>query len=206
MVIKKYVIGAFSVNCYLLADEVSKTCAIIDAGDVCKELETEIAQNGYDVKYLIFTHGHFDHIGGAYHYAKKYGAKVLVHSSDAACLSDERANFTYPAPYDFVPYQADVLLEDGDIIEIGNIKLEVIHTPGHTRGGVTLYADGVAFSGDTLFYRSIGRTDFAGGSFDELSLSVKRLYTLPQNTVVYPGHGCHTTISDEMIKNPYVRL
>ena len=206
MVIKKYEVGAFLVNCYLLADESSKTCAIIDAGDVCRELEEEITLNGYNVKYLIFTHGHFDHIGGAHHYAKRYGAKVLVHSLDAVCLRDERANFTYPAPYKFEPCVVDGLLSDGDIIEVGNIKLEVIHTPGHTVGGVTLYTDGVAFSGDTLFYRSVGRTDFAGGSFDELSLSVKRLYTLPKKTVVYPGHGCHTFICDEIIKNPYVRL
>ena len=110
------------------------------------------------------------------------------------------------SPYAFVPTEPDVLLKDGDVIEIGSISLKVIHTPGHTLGGVTLYADGVAFSGDTLFYRSVGRTDFDGGDFAKLSSSVKRLYTLPSDTVVYPGHGCSTVISDEMTKNPYVRL
>lgn len=204
MSVKKYVTGDFQVNCYLVTDDSSKQCAIIDAGGICPQMENEIEANGLTVKYLIFTHGHFDHIGAAHYYAEKYGAKVLIHRDDAVCLTDERANFTYPAPYRFVPVKPDVLLSDGDEIEIGGLALKVIHTPGHTPGGISLYTDGSLFSGDTLFYRSVGRTDFPGGDFKELKKSVQKLFDLPDSTVVLPGHGCQTLLADEKYENPYV--
>ena len=207
MEIKTYIVEDFQVNCYLVADEKMRECVIIDAGGVSHELDEYINTKGYAVKYLIFTHGHFDHIGGAGYYRNKYpNAKILIHSADSACLTDERANFTYPAPYHFVPVKPDVLLKDKDVISFGNVKLKTIHTPGHTLGGISLYSDGVLFSGDTLFYRSVGRTDFYGGDFKTLKRSVMRLYELPDNTVVYAGHGCTTTLAEEKFENPYVRV
>ena len=207
MEIKTYIVGDFQVNCYLAADEKKRECVIIDAGGVSHELDEYINAKGYAVKYLIFTHGHFDHIGGVEYYHGKYpNAKILIHSEDASCLTDERANFTYPAPYRFVPVKPDVLLKDGDVISFGDVKLKTIHTPGHTFGGISLYSDGVLFSGDTLFYRSVGRTDFYGGDFKTLKKSVMKLYELPDNTVVYTGHGCTTTLAEEKFENPYVRV
>ena len=207
MEIKTYIVGDFQVNCYLVADKTSLQCAVIDAGGVSHELDGYIDSNNYTVKYIIFTHGHFDHIGGAEYYHKKYPkAKILIHSADSDCLTDETANFTYPAPYKFVPVKPDVLLKDGDVIRFGSVSLRVIHTPGHTPGGISLYSDGVLFSGDTLFFRSVGRTDFPGGSFETLKQSVRKLYKLPDNTVVYTGHGCRTSLSEEKFENPYVRV
>lgn len=206
MIIKKFPIGLYETNCYVLTDEETGCCAIIDPADISISLENYINTNKFDVKYMIFTHGHFDHIGGGFHYSEKYNAEVLIHTDDAICLTDERANFIYPAPYEFVPVKPTTLLQDGDIITIGQTKLNVIHTPGHTIGSISLYFDGNLFSGDTLFYRSIGRTDFPGGSFSALEQSILKLYNLPDNTIVYPGHGDTSVIADEKKSNPFVRL
>lgn len=206
MFINTFTVGMFQTNCYVIADEKTGYCAIIDPGEVSEEVDNCIEDNHYTVKYIIFTHGHFDHIGGLYHYFVKYSPEVLIHKADSASLTDEHANFTYPAPYKFMPVKPTVLLDDGDIIELGGSKIEVIHTPGHTPGGISLYSDGVLFSGDTLFYRSVGRTDFNGGSYSELEKSILKLYKLPDSTEVYPGHGIKTNLSEEKFENPFVRL
>lgn len=206
MTVKKYTVGMYQTNCYLVFDEKTKECAIIDCGDVEPKLDEYIESTSLSVKYIIFTHGHFDHIGGLSHYFDKYKPVVAIHPFDADCLTDEKANFTYPAPYNFIPVKPTALLRDGDKIKIGNLVFDVIHTPGHTKGGICLYTDGCLFSGDTLFYRSVGRTDFSGGSFKEIKESVLNLFRLPDNTRVYPGHGCGTTISEEKFENPFVRV
>lgn len=207
MEIKTFQIGMFEVNCYLVADEVSKICAVIDPGGVSDELDDYIKSQQLNVKYIIFTHGHFDHIAGAKHYRDKFpNAVIYIHPEDSLCLTDERANFTYPAPYEFVPVKPNAFMYDGDVLSLGNLNFTVLHTPGHTKGCVSLYSDGVLFSGDTLFYRSVGRTDFPGGSFETLKESVIKLYGLPDNTTVYPGHGQSTRLGEEKFENPFVRL
>ena len=206
MLVKKYTAGMYRTNCYLVIDENTKECAIIDCTDVVPGMDEYIESNKLSVKYIIFTHGHFDHIGGLSYYFDKYKPAVAIHSFDANCLTDEKANFTYPAPYKFIPVKPTTLLSDGDKIKIGGITLNVIHTPGHTKGGICLYEDGCLFSGDTLFYRSVGRTDFPGGSFEEIKKSVLKLFELPDNTKVYPGHGEETTIAEEKFENPFVRV
>ena len=205
MIIECFTIGLYQTNSYVITDENTKLSAIIDPAGVSKEMEEYIESNRLIVKYVIFTHGHFDHIAGAYNYSQKYKPEILINADDSACLTDETANFTYPAYYNFVTVKPTTLLIDNDEISLGNSKIRVIHTPGHTTGGICLYSDGVLISGDTLFYRSIGRTDFKGGNFSTLKDSILKLYKLPDNTIVYPGHGCSTILGEEKVKNPFVR-
>lgn len=207
MIIKRYVLGMYQTNCYLMADENSKQCAIIDAGDISPLLEKDIDEGKYDVKYFMFTHGHFDHIGGLEYYISKYNkAKILMHKNDVDAIL---------AGYDV--FSANIidkektvnhisLYNDGDLFELGESNITIIHTPGHTKGGVCIYTEGILFSGDTLFEGSIGRTDFVDGDFDELKKSILELYKLPDDTIVYPGHGNVTYLGDEKIANPFVRL
>ena len=157
------------------------------------------------VKYIVFTHGHFDHTDGVNYYLGRFGCDILIHSADAEALLDVNSKYSlgYSARSESV--QPTKLLSDGDVVKFGECKFKVIHTPGHTLGGVCLYNDGVLISGDTLFFRSVGRTDFWGGDFATLKESILKLYHLPEETVVYPGHGDNTTIGDEKYKNPFVR-
>ena len=205
MIIECFTIGLYQTNSYVITDENTKLSAIIDPAGVSEEMEEYIESNGLCVKYIIFTHGHFDHIAGSHHYSEKYNPDILIHADDSVCLTDETANFTYPAYYDFKPVKPSTLLHDGDAISLGDSEIQVIHTPGHTPGGICLVCGDILVSGDSLFYRSIGRTDFKGGSFSVLRNSIQKLYKLPANTMVYPGHGCSTTIDEEKTQNPFVR-
>ena len=208
MIISRYILGMYETNCYLLVDEKTKECAIIDPGYVCDELDKEIDYNNYCVKYIIFTHGHFDHIGGLEHYKSKYEkSTVLMHKNDveSILLGYDVFNVAMKNKENIV--KSITLHTDGDVFKLGDSELKVFHTPGHTKGGVCLYSDGILFSGDTLFKYSIGRTDFIDGDFNELKKSIMKLYeVLPDNTVVYPGHGACTTIAEEKVGNPFVRL
>lgn len=207
MIIKRYTLGMCQTNCYLLFDETTKECAIIDPGCASKELDNEIEVNNLVVKHIIFTHGHFDHIGGLEHYLFKFkNAVVSMHKCDADAVLEEYDVFYIDIENKDETVKLLSLHKGGDVFSVGEINIQVIHTPGHTNGGVCLYTDGVLFSGDTLFQRSIGRTDFVFGDFSVLEKSIKKLYELPDDTVVYPGHGDCTTISDEKIGNPFVRV
>jgi len=207
MIIKRFPIGDYLTNCYVIYDESTKYAMIIDTAFQDFKIENYIISNNLDVKYIAFTHGHFDHIEGLkYYHDKFHNALILIHSFDAECLTDETKNFTYPAPYNFIPVKADKLLNDKDVFKLGNIEFKVIHTPGHTKGSICLYTEGHLISGDTLFKQSIGRTDFNGGSFEQITESILKLYKLPDNTIVYPGHGFKTSIGVEKFENPFVRV
>lgn len=207
MKFKRYPIGEYLTNCYVVSDEETNDAAIIDPGDVKKSIEEYISDNKLNVKYIIFTHGHFDHIKGVYYYSCKYpDALIAIHLSDAESLVDEHCNFEYPAPYDFIPVKPNIILKDGDIINVGKIELKIIHTPGHTEGGICLYSENILFSGDTLFKKTIGRTDLPGGNSQKIIDSVKKLYKLPDDTTVYPGHGFRTNIGYEKNNNLFVRV
>ncbi len=207
MIIKKYVLGMCQTNCYLIVDENSKECAIIDVGDVSPQLEEDIATGNYSVKYIIFTHGHFDHIGGLEYYMLKYDkSTVLMHKNDVDAIACGYDVFYANMNEKEKTVNNITLHNDGDIFTLGDTKLSIIYTPGHTKGGVCIYTEGTLFSGDTLFERSIGRTDFVDGDFNELEKSIFELYELPDDTKVYPGHGGITYIGDEKISNPFVRL
>lgn len=205
MIIKKFCVGELGTNCYFVADETTKESVLIDTGDVSPVLDSYIKEHSFSVKCIVFTHGHFDHLDGVNYYLDKFSCDVLIHSADSDALTDVNSVFSLGYSARTVPVKPNGFLSDGDVIKIGGSEFKVIHTPGHTPGGICLYSDGALISGDTLFYRSIGRTDFWGGNFETLQNSILKLYKLPDNTVVYPGHGENTTIGDEKHKNPFVR-
>jgi hydroxyacylglutathione hydrolase len=192
MKVKSFPVGWLSTNCYVVSCEETKEAAVIDPG-MESEKETEqileyIKQNGFKIKYIINTHGHPDHVIGNEAIKEATGAPILIHQSTIEKLN------------------ADRKLHEGDVLHVGNVKLVVLHTPGHTPDGISLLADNAVFTGDTLFAGSVGRTDFLGGSYADLMQSIKtKLMCLPDSFTVYCGHGPATTIGDEKMYNPFLQ-
>lgn len=190
-------------NCYFL--ETEKTAIVIDPGYKRDSILTFLNDNEDKERLILLTHGHFDHIGGADYLRKKTGVKIGIGALDVPALSDDVLNCAVNFKRKLEPFTADFEYLDGDVIKVGDIELKVISTPGHTVGGVSFLCGNNLFSGDTLFKTSVGRTDFEGGSFEELEKSIKKLYTLPDETVIYAGHGESSTIGFEKKYNPFVR-
>ena len=200
--IKRFVVGGLETNCYIFADMHKKETALIDPGSDGRSIRHEIEKLGLRIKCIINTHGHGDHISSN----GKFKAPIYIHRLDADFLENSELNFSAAFGLAIKSPPASRLLEDGDIIEIGNFKLKVIHTPGHTPGGISLLGDGIVFTGDTLFKGGVGRTDFSYGSEEQLINSIKyRLFTLGKDTIVYPGHGPSTTIGNEKRENTFVK-
>lgn len=208
MILKRWILGELASNAYLLGDEVNKVALVIDPGGDPWEIIDFLNRNALDLKYILNTHGHADHIAGNAILKKAYeNAKILVHEEDAPMLTSPALNLSIWLGSVISSPKADICLNNGDLIELGNLKIEVIHTPGHTPGSVCFYIkdEGVLFSGDTLFCRSVGRTDFPGSSWEALISSIRnKLFRLPKLTKVYPGHGEETTIEEEMYGNPFL--
>lgn len=196
MIIKQFTAGQLENNIYLLLDEHSKKGVLIDATEMLPEI-TE-ASKGYDIEYILLTHGHFDHIMGLNELKKALNAIAVINKNDLI-VSDNINEFTrlFNLP-DSVPPTYEKFVNDGDLLSVGNLKIKVITTPGHTEGGVCYLIDDKLFSGDTLFRGSVGRTDLFGGDFRKLENSVKnKLFKLDGKIEVYPGHGPKTTIEHE---------
>jgi glyoxylase-like metal-dependent hydrolase (beta-lactamase superfamily II) len=179
---------------------------IIDPGDEAREILKSVEDLGLDIKVIVLTHGHLDHIGALKEVAEATGAEVAIHRSDAEPLQGQYhslgAMFGLAYP---VPSPPERLLEEGDTLDIGELRFSVLYTPGHTLGGICLLGEGVVFTGDTLFNSGIGRTDLPGGSYTELMNSIHdKLLALPDDTVVYPGHGPGSTIGAERRANPFL--
>ncbi len=203
MIIKQFITGQLENNIYLLIDETSKKAVLIDASSNIPEIRE--AANGYDVEYILLTHGHFDHVMGVNSLKKELNARAVICKDDLV-ISDNINEFTslFRLP-DSKPPVYDNYIKDGDIIHVGNMEIKVITTPGHTEGGVCYLVDGNLFSGDTLFRESVGRTDLFGGNFEKLSDSIKnKLFKLDDKTKVYPGHGGMTTIGHEKKYNEII--
>ena len=210
MIVKQCEVGNFAIFSYLVGDEESQEGLFIDPADDTTRLLAEAKSLGLNkIKYVINTHAHVDHIMGNAEMAKKTGAKIIIHEEDATALVQtpsyllEMFNAKTSPP-------GDILVKEGDVIQVGHLSLKVIHTPGHSAGGMSLYLDGSVFTGDTLFVGSVGRTDFPGSSWDALEASIrKKLYVLPGETVVFPGHNygvtSTSTIQYEKRHNPFVR-
>ena len=203
MQIKSFMVGHLGTNCYLVYDEESKEAMLIDPGAFSGDIESEIEENELSLKYIVLTHGHFDHVLGVDKYLDKYpNAEYIASEADVYLL--EKAK---PKRY----------LKDGDVINLGELSFKVIETPGHTKGGLSYYIPydvslggepftGIVFTGDTLFNTSIGRTDMDGGNFSQLIGSIKNeLFALPDETLVLPGHMDPTTIGHEKSNNPFVK-
>ncbi len=206
MIVKCIPVGPMQANCYVVWGEETKEAAVIDPGGEAGKILNYLQDQGLTLRYIIDTHGHIDHIAGNDQLREATGAEVLIHELDAAMLADTRNNLSAFLGLETKFKPADRLLTEGDTIEIGRVKLEVVHTPGHTRGGISLITEGAVFTGDTLFNESIGRTDFPGGDFTAIINSIKtKLLSLPDETKVYPGHMGPSTIAYERKHNPFLR-
>jgi len=207
LIIKSLAVGPIQANCFIVGCETTLAGAVIDPGDDADRILAVVKKANLRIEHIINTHGHFDHVGGNRRLKDATGAALMIHSLDAPMLAqlDRMAGaFGLNAENSPAP---DRILEDGDTIEVGDLRLDVLHTPGHTPGGISLHADGCVFVGDTLFQGSIGRTDFPGGNFDTLIASIRRkLFALDDQTTVYTGHGPETTIGAEKRYNPFARI
>lgn len=199
-------VGHLGTNCYVLYCQQTLKAAVIDPGGSPDAIMAEIHKADLKVEYIINTHGHTDHIAANDAVWQATGAKILIHHEDAVMLTSAQHNLSRFIGGDMVCRQADQLLSHNDTIMIGNITVKVLHTPGHTAGGVCLLADNVLIAGDTLFAESIGRTDFPGGSHGQLIKSIKeQLLVLEDDVEVLPGHGPATTIGWERKHNPFIQ-
>lgn len=206
MIIEKLAVGPFDTNCYIVGSESTKEGMIIDPGDKAKEILKKVEDLRLDIKLIALTHGHLDHIGALKKVKEATGVEVAVHADDAKSVGGKQPLSIMLGLFYPTPPSPDRVLKDGDSIEVGDLHFAVLHTPGHTPGGICLLGEGVVFSGDTLFNCGVGRTDLPGGNYDKLMGSIQtKLMTLPDDTIVYPGHGPDTTIGAERKGNPYLQ-
>lgn len=206
MIIQKLEVGPIMANCFILGCEHTKEAIIVDPGDDADRILMALAKAELKAKYLVNTHGHFDHVGANKRMKEVTGALICIHPGDEPMLTElSRSAAMFGLSAENSP-PADLLLNDGDEVEFGEITLKIIHTPGHSPGGICLYTEGHLFAGDTLFAGSIGRTDLPGGDYDTLIASIKtKLLGLPDDTMVYTGHGPETSIANEKRMNPFLR-
>jgi len=199
--LKKFVMGPLCTNCYLVWEKNTLKGMIIDPGGYDREIVEFIKDNGINVEYILNTHGHADHIGGN----AAFGFPVMIHELDKECLRNPAKNLSFLAGGNVKPTRAERLLADGDMVDLGGLELEIIHTPGHTPGSVSVRCGDVIFTGDALFFEGIGRTDIPGGDHETLLRSIReKLMVLPESVKVFPGHGQETTIGHEKRNNPFL--
>ena len=206
MIIEKLEVGMIAANCYIVADENKKEGMIIDPDEEPDTVVNRIEELDLNIKYIVLTHGHPDHIGGVKGVKDAVGGEILIHENEAGTLesSGRRGGFGFPMG-ETAP--ADRTLKGGEILDIGELSFTVLHTPGHSQGGICLFGEGVVFSGDTLFNFGIGRYDFPGSSGRQLMDSIHtKLMVLPDSTIVHPGHGPSTTIGAERQGNPFLNM
>jgi hydroxyacylglutathione hydrolase len=205
LIIEELVVGPLMANCFIFGCEKTREAVVIDPGGDADRILMTLAKMKLKVKYIINTHGHFDHVSGNGQMKEATNVDILIHPLDAPMLGMLSSNAAiFGISVDNSP-SCDRTIEEGDVVSFGKLSLEVIHTPGHTPGGISLYADGIVFVGDTLFAGSIGRTDFPGGDFDTLISSIqKKLFVLDDTVRVFSGHGPETTIGRERRHNPFV--
>jgi len=198
MLIETFTVGMLSTNCYVVNNPQTKEAIIIDPGldfpVEAQQVFEYIAKEKLKVKLILNTHGHQDHISGDAILQEKYNVPIYIHKFDASSLGELEKN-KFPAP---------VLLEDGSLINFGEESLQVMLTPGHTPGSICLIGEKLVFTGDTLFAGGIGRTDFPGGSIDDIRVSLQKLVHLPDYFLVYPGHGPSSIIIEEKRSNPFL--
>jgi len=201
MILQKYVVGPLENNCFIIADEISKEAFVVDPADEPDRILDFIGENQLKVKYIICTHAHFDHVGALVDIKEATAALVVLHKDELFLyrnVNKQAAMWGFSA--ESLP-EPDMLVSEGDVLELGAIRFEIFHAPGHSPGGICLYGGGILVTGDTLFAGSVGRTDLPGGDVELLKKSFRRLIALPEEVRVLPGHGPETTIRKEKIDN-----
>lgn len=205
MLIKRIVEPNFEENVYILADDKTKKCAVIDPGGAKDSILDFIKQNDLDLEYIILTHGHGDHIGAAKKIKQETNVKIVAHSHEQELLLDKNKNLSYMMHCGAQELDADIYVNDKDKLELGQLKLTFLHTPGHTKGSMCIRVENEMFTGDTLFAGSIGRTDFYSGDYKQMEKSLTKLSKYEDNINIYPGHGPKSTLGNEKRTNPYMR-
>ena len=206
MKIIKLEVGQLGANCYIVYCEKTLQGMVVDPGGDGDKILSILRREKITVTAIVNTHGHADHIGGNDEVKVGTGAPILIHEEDGKMLGSAQGNLSMYIGRNLICQAADRLLKDGDTITVGEMQFKILHTPGHTLGGICIYGNDIVFSGDTLFEQSIGRTDFPGGSHPELLSSIKnKLFVLADDTVVLPGHGGNTTIGVERQTNPFIQ-
>lgn len=202
--IQKFNVTNLFTNCYLLTDNITGDMAVVDPGEFSQRLIECIDNNNGKLKYVLLTHGHYDHIGFAKEIATKYNAKIICHKNTNKFLSDNHLNHSmyHVEIPDIVPFNADVLLDDGDVIKLGESNIKFIETPGHTDGCGCFIFDNCMITGDTIFCNSFGRTDLPTGSISKMLKTFKKLKGIKEDYIIYPGHGKTTTLAYEQENNP----
>lgn len=205
MLIHKLIVGDLQTNCYILAAE-GREAVVIDPGGDARRILDVINKNNFEVKYIINTHGHPDHTAADRSLTRATGVAVLIHSEDISLLTDQRLAFSFsPGELDFASLPREEL-SDGQILKLADLKIRIIHTPGHSRGSVSVLVEDCLFTGDLLFKGSVGRTDLPGGSLEMLIKSLReKVVNLPETTRILPGHGPETTLAEEKRNNPFLQ-
>ena len=204
MQIETVIVGQLDTNCYVVFDEASREAIIIDPGDEPDKISAYVETKNLRPTHIIFTHAHYDHVCAVRELKDSYQAKIAMHEAEAQTYEETKKrcmSWGYDAD-DFPP--PDLAMEEGDKVQIGKTCFRVIHTPGHTPGGICLYAEDILFAGDTLFHGSVGRTDLPGGNMEHLLQSLKKLSLLDLSTRVLCGHDEDTTIGLEIRSNPFM--
>ena len=204
MIIDKIVEPYFGENMYILIDEETKKCAVVDPGGASDKILTYLKKNSLELEYILLTHGHGDHIGAVNYIKSKTNATIVAHSDEKELLNDIRKNLSYSMHCGPQELNADVYVNDKDKLELGNLKLSFIHTPGHTKGSMCIRVNDDMFTGDTLFAGSIGRTDFYSGDYKQIEKSLKKLAKFENKVKIHPGHGPSSTLGIEKMSNPYM--
>lgn len=205
MIFEGFSVGPMDSNCYIIGCPETKLAAVVDPGAEGGRILARLKQLGLNCQYIILTHGHVDHIGALNEVRQGTGAKVLIHEKDAGMLTNPALNLSMFMGSMLKCKPADAFLADGDQVKLGNLVLEVLHTPGHTPGGISLQVGDHLITGDTLFAGSVGRSDFPGGNHQVMINSIKtKLLPYPDSTLVFPGHGPSSTIGAEKRSNPFL--
>jgi glyoxylase-like metal-dependent hydrolase (beta-lactamase superfamily II) len=206
VIIRRLAVGPLEANCFLIGDEGSGKAMVIDPGDEPDRITDGAKADNLSIEYIVCTHAHFDHVGAVPEVKDETGAKIILHKDELEIYQGARDMAAFWG-YDIPPLpEPDILVEEGSEIRLGALSFKVLHTPGHSPGGICLLGEGVVVTGDTLFAGSVGRTDFHGGDMNKLKESFQRLLSLPPETKVLAGHGPDSTIGEERSANFFSKL
>ena len=205
MILEKIVESRMGENTYVVGDENTKKCIVVDPGVNLVDIMNFVKRQNLNVEYIVLTHGHGAHITNVLTLKEATNAKIVAHEEEKEILIDKRKNLSASLPSNTVELDADIYVKDNDTLKVGDMKLKFIHTPGHTPGSMCIKIDKHMLTGDTLFAGSIGRTDFYGGDYKKMEKSLKRLQNQDDDITVYPGHGPNSTLKIEKMTNPFMR-